>query len=168
MTNPSQRVTLKPYGILINPATSPVQPERFSGLHNGVDYEELASDSGQEIPFYAIADGTVTRKQTVGGYGGLLVINHTIDGQIYTGLYGHVDLDSIDLSDGSVVEAGQRLGVLGDGFSSETDGERRHLHFSMQEGSSSDIRGYVTSQNALAGWIDPEGFLQNRSAALPE
>src|SRR5947209_4518700 len=40
------RVTKKPFGIYVNPANSPVQPERFSGYHTGADaeYGEVSAD----------------------------------------------------------------------------------------------------------------------------
>ena len=35
ISNPLERIIKKPFGIKINPANSPVQPERFSGYHTG-------------------------------------------------------------------------------------------------------------------------------------
>lgn len=34
-----KRITKKPFGIYITPQNSPVQPERFTGYHTGVDVE---------------------------------------------------------------------------------------------------------------------------------
>jgi len=33
------RITKKPFGVYITPETSPVQPEKFTGYHTGVDVE---------------------------------------------------------------------------------------------------------------------------------
>ncbi len=46
-------------------------------LHTGADYS--APDG---IPILVAEDGTVTHASTTGGYGGLIIIEHTIGGQI--------------------------------------------------------------------------------------
>src|SRR5579863_6635904 len=33
------RVTKKPFGIYVTPQNSPVQPEKFTGFHTGIDFE---------------------------------------------------------------------------------------------------------------------------------
>jgi hypothetical protein len=40
-----EEITKKPFGIFINPETSPVQPERFRGYHTGVDVEVVDVDA---------------------------------------------------------------------------------------------------------------------------
>jgi hypothetical protein len=52
-------------------------------------------------------------------------------------------------------EKGDPLALLGTGYSSETDGERRHLHFAVLSNDRVDIKGYVQSESDLSGWIDP-------------
>jgi hypothetical protein len=69
-----QRVTKKPFGILIDKKTSPVQPERFSGYHTGADAEY--ADVKTDVPVVAIADGTVEYANTVDGYGGVIAVTY--------------------------------------------------------------------------------------------
>jgi len=51
------------------------------------------------------------------------------------------------------------LGNLGTGFSSETDGERKHLHLAIHKGSSVNILGYVQTKALLFDWLDPAKYL---------
>jgi len=147
------RITKKPFGILINPATSPVQPERFSGYHTGVDieYEDKPDD---DIPVRAISEGSVLMATNAAGYGGVLVIGHKINGERRLVLYGHLDLKSLPKK-GTQVSAGQQIGLLGEGGTSETDGGRKHLHFALLKTNKVDLRGYVATKRELEAWQNP-------------
>ncbi|MCL5794929.1 MAG: M23 family metallopeptidase [Patescibacteria group bacterium] len=146
------RITKKPFGIYITPQTSPVQPERFTGYHTGVDveYQDISAD----VPVYAIVDGKVVLSERASGYGGVFVIQASIDGKEHNVLYGHIRPSSLP-NVGQIYKNGEQLAVLGTGYSSETDGERRHLHFAVLSDIRTDIRGYVQNQSQLSGWIDP-------------
>ena len=166
------RITKKPFGIYITPETSPVQPDRWTGYHTGVDieYEDILED----VPVRAIADGEIVLNKFATGYGGVVVIRHNINGQDILALYGHLDPHfaptvvgaSRDKPHLKYVNQGQIIGILGQGYTEETDGARKHLHFSLikkdvdSTGSPQalDIRGYVKTQEELAGWYDPEEF----------
>jgi murein DD-endopeptidase MepM/ murein hydrolase activator NlpD len=150
------RITKKPFGIFITPETSPVQPERFSGYHTGVDAEY--DDVEGEVAVFAITDGLVEYSGRVDGYGGLLAICHLIDNKEYLAIYGHLDPNSLVAKDQSVTK-GQQIGVLGKGFSIETDGERKHLHFALYLGSDVSLKGYVQSLDQLSSWVDPKTIL---------
>lgn len=150
------RITKKPFGIFITPQNSPVQPERFSGYHTGVDVEY--DDVSGDVPVKAIAAGEVTAARDASGYGGVVVIRHKVDGEQVQSLYGHLDPSSIP-SVGTSVTAGQQIGMLGEGETNETDGERKHLHFAIIKGATPDIRGYVQNQSELSAWHDPIEFL---------
>lgn len=130
--------------------------DRFVGWHSGDDIEFV--DAEEEVPVVAIADGTVTRVGTVGGYGGFISILFSIDGREIHAIYGHIDLSSTSLSAGDTVARGQFLTNLGEGYSSETDGERKHLHFGLYEGVDLRVKGYVQSEAELAEWINPSEF----------
>ncbi len=151
--------TLKPFGIYITQKTSPVQPERFSGYHTGVDVEMPEELQDKDVPVYAIAEGVVKLARTASGYGGVMAVQYEIDQQPYIAVYGHIDLKSVSVSVGDTVSAGQQLAILGEGFSVETDGERKHLHFAMKPGTTVDLKGYVDSESSLKDWIDPMEFL---------
>lgn len=150
-----ERVTKKPFGIFIDPATSPVQPERFGGYHTGADFETFSEEAKTDVAVKAICDGTVKEKRTATGYGGVLVTSCTLEGQEVTVVYGHMKLSSIEAKVGDKVSMGEEIGLLGAGGSSETDGERKHLHLGIHKGTSINILGYVSTQAALSGWLDP-------------
>jgi len=152
------RVTKKPFGIYITPQNSPVQPERFTGYHTGADAEY--QDVTDDVPVYAIADGKVVLSETASGYGGVFMISFNLNDTQHTALYGHIRPSSLP-KDGTTFNKGDRLGLLGTGYSSEAGGERRHLHFAVLSDDRIDIKGYVQSRNELSSWIDPLTILGN-------
>lgn len=151
------RIAKKPFGIYITPQNSPISPEKFTGFHTGVDVEYV--DVVADVPIYAIADGTITLARTASGYGGVIMLESQINGTALSILYGHLRPSSLPQA-GQKVKKGEQIGVLGTGSSSETDGERRHLHFAVLTDNRSDLRGYVENQTDLAGWLDPISLYQ--------
>lgn len=151
----AQRVTKKPFGIFIDQATSPVQPERFGGYHTGVDFEMFPSEAMTDVVVRAICSGEVLTKRQATGYGGVVVTSCVIDGKDVTVVYGHLRLSSITANVGELMVAGDDIGILGTGGSSETDGERKHLHLGIHRGSTPALLGYVSTLSALSDWIDP-------------
>ena len=81
-----------------------------------------------------------------------------MNSETVTELYGHLSPRTL-LKNGSIVRAGETVGQLGVGYSSETDGERPHLHLSIHLGAEVDLRGYVQRQEELKGWRDPVPLL---------
>ena len=164
------RVTKKPFGIYITPQTSPVQPERFSGYHTGVDFEIFAEEQNKDVPIYAICDGKLLQKRTATGYGGITILAcpHTnfgegenkLNGEDITVVYGHLRLTSVSANAGDQIKAGDKLGVLGAGFSNETDGERKHLHLGIHKGTAINILGYVQNLSDLDSWADATTYLK--------
>ncbi len=151
----AKRVTKKPFSLLIDRATSPVQPERFSGYHTGVDFETFSSEEMTDVAVQAICSGDILTKRQASGYGGVLVTSCLIDGEEVTIVYGHLRLSSITVRVGERVVVGDQLGLLGTGGSSETDGERKHLHLAIHRGPTPNILGYVSSRADLSNWLDP-------------
>jgi hypothetical protein len=156
------RVTKKPFGIFITPANSPVQPEYFRGYHTGTDFETLPNEQEIDVPVSAICDGTLVMKKWATGYGGVAVERCTVDGQPVTVIYGHVRRSSVSPNAGDAMKAGEAFAVLGKGFSTETDGERKHLHLGIHKGTSISILGYVQKKSDLNQWIDPMSVLQTK------
>lgn len=154
----AERVTKKLFGTYITPKTSPIQPERFTGYHTGLDYETFASEAKVDVPVIAACTGKVRALQTVSGYGGVLVQQCVVDGQTLTALYGHLRLSSISVKTGTTLKAGTKFAVLGTGFTSETSGERKHLHFSLHKGTAIVWKGYVGTKGALVDWLDPQKY----------
>jgi len=147
-----ERITKKPFGIYVVPEDSPVQPERFRGYHTGcdVEYEDVPTD----VPVLAVADGSVVYSNTVSGYGGVFLISIELKGESHTILYGHIRPGSLPKL-GTLVKKGQKLAVLGTGYSSETSGERKHLHFGVLSNDRIDLLGYVQKKEELSVWVNP-------------
>ena len=143
-----ERRTVKNFGEYIQ--------DRFVGYHLGEDIE--FQDVVEEVPVFAIADGRVARVDQIGGYGGVVLIEHDIDGETVTALYGHIDLQSVVFTQNDSVEMGQRIAFLGDHESVETDRERKHLHFAIYPGKASSIGGYAADERDLSAWINPSTF----------
>ncbi|GAA1553478.1 M23 family metallopeptidase [Brevibacterium picturae] len=117
-------------------------------VHTGTDF---AAPDG--TPILALADGTVTVAEFSGGYGGLVVIEHTIAGQTVATAYGHMWETGIHVSAGDRVSAGQHIGDVG----SSGNSTGPHLHFEVRPGG--------TDGEA----IDPAAWLNSHDAAdLPE
>src|SRR5699024_4804389 len=66
--------------------------------HRGID---LAADDG--TPMYAMAGGVVVEAGAASGFGNWIVIDHTIDGQSYSTVYGHMWDDGVAVSAGDTV-----------------------------------------------------------------
>jgi len=146
------RITKKPFGIYITPQNSPVQPERFTGYHTGVDAEY--GDVTTDAPVYAIVDGIITYSKWTSGYGGCFILKVDINGVPHSVLYGHIRPTTLP-SVGQQFKKGEQIAVLGTAYSTETDGERRHLHLGILSDDRIDVKGYVSSKSQLSGWIDP-------------
>lgn len=154
------RVTKKPFWLKISPADSPISPEKFSGYHTGVDFETLPLEQDETIIVHAICTGPLVMKKWATGYGGVAVQKCQRNQQDVTVIYGHLKLASIEAPLESILLSGQKLWVLGKGFSSETDNERKHLHLGIHLWSVINIRWYVNTPSELDQWLDSIKYLQ--------
>ncbi|MDI6777887.1 MAG: M23 family metallopeptidase [Patescibacteria group bacterium] len=150
-----ERVTKKPFGIFITPQNSPVQPERFSGYHTGADFEIFPEELNSDVEVKAICSGKLLASRTAGGYGGLAVESCELNNQSITVVYGHINISSVKFKTGDQIKSGDIIALLGTNKSTETNGERKHLHLAVHKGSGIDIRGYVQNQSELSRWADP-------------
>ncbi|MCK6067566.1 MULTISPECIES: M23 family metallopeptidase [Microbacterium] len=108
-----------------------------SGYHQGVD---LLAGCG--TPLFAAAGGVVrVSQESFGGYGVAVTIDHVINGQRVSTLYGHMTYGSRVVQSGQTVAPGQLIGVVGSTGSSTAC----HLHFEVH------VNGSV---------VDPYGWLQ--------
>lgn len=160
ISNALKRVTKKTFGMEIHPETSPVPNDRFHGFHVGVDFEILPGEENVDVPIFAICDGPLLIKQFAGGYGGYALQACKIDGQDVRVLYGHMDLKNIEPDPQTMLNRGDKIGILGEGETPETDGVRKHLHLGIHKGTEIDIRGYVRDTNDINKWIDVLPYLQ--------
>lgn len=94
-----------------------------SADHKGIDLTP-----GTGYPIQAVADGVVTEARSdIDGLGVHIIIQHVIDGQVFSTLYAHMQAGSLALSVGEAVARGQQLGTVGDTGSSTGP----HLHFGV-------------------------------------
>ncbi len=148
------RVTKKPFGIYITSKTSPVQPERFQGYHTGTDFETTIDEQNIDVPIKAMYNGKLLEARHASGYGGVAIQVCTLNNEPVTVTYGHLELSSMVAKVGDELKAGEFLANLGTGYSTETDGERKHLHLGIHKGPAINIRGYVSSKGQLSAWLD--------------
>lgn len=76
----------------------------------------------------AAANGFVSYAGSMGGYGNVIIITHSINGQTHATVYAH--LNSIGVSVGQQVSQGQNIGGMGNTGRSFGD----HLHFEIHVG----------------------------------
>lgn len=159
ISDATSRITKKFYGTYVTPQNSPVTPEKFKGFHTGLDFETTPEEKDADVTINTICEGKLLTKARATGYGGYAVQACTINGQAVTVVYGHLRQSSIKPNIGDVLKPGDALAVLGTGYSTETDGERKHLHLSIHIGTGINIKGYVQTQGELSAWMDPKTVL---------
>ncbi len=107
-------------------------------LHTGVDryaldftyaFNTYSPDHALGEPVTAVAAGAVVEARSATGYGQTVLVAHDTPDGVYNSLYAH--LDSISVSAGQQVVAGEELGKLG--RSGGANGVV-HLHFVLRKG----------------------------------
>ncbi len=160
ISNPLSRVTKKPFAIYITKQNSPVQPEKFSGYHTGTDFEILDGEQDQEVEILVTCNGKLLQKKYATGYGGVVVQSCKLDGADVTIIYGHLQLASIAAKVGDELTQNTKLGILGKGYTTETDGERKHLHFGVHKGTGLNILGYVQKASQTSDWLNALDYIK--------
>lgn len=92
-------------------------------FHYGVD---VANSIG--TPIVAAADGVVSYAAPLSTYGNAVIITHSINGEIYTTVYAH--MNSIGVTSGQTVSKGEQIGQMG--MTGRVTGP--HLHFEVHIG----------------------------------
>ena len=94
-----------------------------SKYHLGVD---IANSIG--TPVVAAADGVVSYVGSMNGYGNVVMVTHSIEGQEFTSVYGH--LSGFNSSVGDVVSKGTQIARMGNTGNSTGP----HVHFEIHVG----------------------------------
>lgn len=137
-------------------------PAKYIGYHAGTDLEIFSTEEKDPVSVYAVSDGKIIFVDAVSGYGGLILLK-TSNNLIF--LYGHLDLSKIKLEIGKTVQAGQKIAYLGDAFSNQTGGERKHLHFALYKGRGKNFKGYENAPSDIKNnWLDSIKYLENQKA----
>lgn len=96
---------------------------RDGRLHEGADFTP-----GEGAPIQAVADGVVRESTDAGGaFGVHIVIDHVIDGQLFSSTYSHMQYDSRQVQVGDQVTVGTTIGHTGN--TGRSFGA--HLHFEV-------------------------------------
>ncbi|MBO8157618.1 MAG: peptidoglycan DD-metalloendopeptidase family protein [Bacillaceae bacterium] len=115
-------------GQFMRPAQGPVTSRfgpRWGDYHYGIDIGRR----GRDVPIVAAYSGYVIKSYYSSSYGNVVFLAHTIDGQLYTTVYAH--MENREVKDGDFVKKGQRLGYMGN--TGHSTGP--HLHFEIHKGS---------------------------------
>lgn len=135
-------------------------------VHLGEDVEAPAGTTVQ-----VAANGTVKLIANFPGYhdwGGLVLVEHTnVTGQRMVTLYGHIDVRTVRVKPGQIVNRGDVLGRVGD---SQHNGHwKTHLHFGIRSGayqSSPWVYWGFANQATLARWEPAHEYVPARSAMI--
>ncbi|WP_368498546.1 peptidoglycan DD-metalloendopeptidase family protein [Herbiconiux sp. A18JL235] len=116
-----------PVGVPISDGFGPRESPGGIGStdHKGVDFTP-----GQGTTIQSIADGVVRLVQASdnGGLGVYVIIDHVIDGQAVSSVYGHMLTGSVEVTEGQVVKVAQAVGKVGNTGTSTG----AHLHFEVR------------------------------------
>lgn len=123
-------------------------------IHIGLD---LWIKAGTKL--LAAVDGKVhsfKNNTDLGDYGPTIILEHTIENQIFYTLYGHLSLESIDkLEIGTFFSKGQQLATLGD--ASVNGNYAPHLHFQIIK----DIEGNFGDYPGVCSKSKKTFYLEN-------
>lgn len=117
--------------------------QRGGEFHQGVDLPS----NGLGSPIYAYADGIVVAAGPASGFGQWIVIDHVINGQKVSTVYGHMYPDGVLVHRGERVHAGQLIGR--EGSNGHSTGP--HVHFEYWVG------GRLTGGHS----VDPAPYVQS-------
>lgn len=98
--------------------------------HRGIDIAQAI-----KTPIFAFADGVVVAAGPASGFGQWIVIDHKIDGKLYSTVYGHMFPEDIFVKTGDTVKAGKHIadqGYNGEVIPAGPGGS--HVHFEVWEG----------------------------------
>lgn len=128
------------FGPRIHPVTGEVgKPHWGVDYGNDVDNTIVAAQNGKVVR---------ARNAETDGYGKLVIIEHIVEGELWSTVYAH--LASISIREGATVRIGQKIGVKGTtGVSTGI-----HLHFEVHKGKWNNK--FTNAVNPLFHVYDPD------------
>ncbi|MFD6105031.1 peptidoglycan DD-metalloendopeptidase family protein [Nocardia salmonicida] len=121
---------------------------RWGSQHQGQDFA-----AAPKTPIYAVADGVVSRVGAASGFGIWVVLDHNIDGETVSSVYGHMFADDVRVEQGQSVHIGQLIAAVGyNGETVPAGPDGAHLHLEIWTGG-----GRFGGGSA----IDPMSWLQS-------
>lgn len=120
-SNPLPEVTSIIYPIEDKSIPTYTFPGSF-GQHPGIDFR---TPVGTEV--FATAAGRVRTVGILAPFGYRILIDHNINGQLVSTMYGNLDYDTIKVKAGDTVEAGDLLALTGD-----MTPDVSHLHYEIR------------------------------------
>ncbi|MGP5573361.1 peptidoglycan DD-metalloendopeptidase family protein [Corynebacterium casei] len=105
------------------------------GMRGGVPHQGIDVAQGEGTAIYAFADGVVAEAGSASGFGQWIVIDHQLDGDLVSTVYGHMMDGGVHVKAGDKVKAGQHIADEGyNGEVSPPGPGGSHLHFEVWEG----------------------------------
>lgn len=129
------------------PLTSGFGPRSSPGGIGSTNHKGQDFGAPLGTPMYAALEGDVVAAGDKSGFGQWVVINHTIDGQLFSTVYGHMPPSSIKVTVGQHVAAGTHIADVGQ----EGRSTGAHLHFEVWAG------GRLTGTGKA---VDPKPYLE--------
>jgi murein DD-endopeptidase MepM/ murein hydrolase activator NlpD len=126
----------------------------WRGYHLGNDWTGDGDDNADRgAPVHAIAAGIVIDARDIGyAWGNIVRIAH---GCGVESVYAH--LERIEITTGTTVERGQRIGTIGDADGEYTDA---HLHLELRDRPLPLGGGYHDQSEHITGYLDPTAYIR--------
>ncbi|WP_349408758.1 M23 family metallopeptidase [Pseudalkalibacillus sp. SCS-8] len=131
----------KPLTISDYTVTSRYGP-RWGSFHHGIDLARSGT-----INVVAAAGGTVSKSYYSSSYGEVIIVRHSIKGEVHETLYAHMRSGTRKFSVGDTVNVGDVLGLMGNTGEGSTG---QHLHFEIHDG---------TWNSSKSNSVDPENYI---------
>ncbi|MCW4384746.1 M23 family metallopeptidase [Salinibacterium sp. SYSU T00001] len=106
-----------------------------SNFHHGIDIFP-----GAGTPIATMASGVVSKAEPAGGgsMGVSVTIDHVVNGEAVTSVYGHLQVGSMPLNVGDTVAVGEIIGRVG----ATGNANGAHLHFEVRPGGGASVNPY--------------------------
>ena len=134
-----------PVGVPISDGFGPRESPGGIGStdHKGVDFTP-----GQGSDIHVVADGVVSKvvRSDGGGLGVYVIVDHVVDGEEVSSVYGHMLTGSIEVETGQVLKVGEVIGRVGNTGTSTG----AHLHLEIRLNGTTAVDPYAWLSERVA------------------